>query len=66
MCFKLFTKSILEKTLREESIKAANTSSFTALAFAPGVLKTTMPLSEHKSIGILLTPTPALEIAFKD
>ena len=66
MCFKLFTKSILEKTLREESIKPANTSSFTALALAPGVLKTTMPLSVHKSTGILLTPTPALEIAFKD
>ena len=66
MCFKLFTKLILEKTLREESIKAAKTSSFTALELAPGVLKTTTPLSVHKSMGMLLTPAPAREIAFRD
>ncbi|MBQ7266938.1 MAG: hypothetical protein IJR11_01075, partial [Synergistaceae bacterium] len=41
----------------------ARTSSLTLLAFAPGVLKTTIPCSEHFSIGILLTPAPALAIA---
>ena len=41
----------------------AITSSFTALALAPGVLKTTMPFSAHASTGILFTPTPARAIA---
>ena len=41
----------------------AKTSSFTALALAPGVLKTTIPCWLHFSIGILLTPAPALAIA---
>ena len=31
----------------------------------PGVLNTTIPFSEHISIGMLLKPAPALEIAFK-
>ena len=35
------------------------TSSLTALAFAPGVLKTTIPFSVHLSMGMLLTPAPA-------
>ena len=57
---------MLDKTFREESISPARTNSFTAFAFAPGVLKTTIPFSVHKSIGILFTPTPALDIAFKE
>ena len=40
-----------------------STNSFTPLAFAPGVLNTTTPLSAHLSNGILLTPAPALAIA---
>ena len=58
------THSILSTILRLDKNKAHKTSSFTALAFAPGVLKTTIPFSEHFSTGILLTPAPALAIAF--
>ena len=36
----------------------ARTSSLTALAFAPGVLKTGMPSSEHRATGTLLVPAP--------
>ena len=50
---------------RAAMIIAANTSSLTALAFAPGVLKTTTPASEHSSTGTLLTPAPARAMAFK-
>ena len=50
------------KSLEAKS-KAARTCSLTALAFAPGVLNTTIPLSAHLSSGILLTPAPALAIA---
>ena len=42
---------------------AAMTSSFTALAFAPGVLNTTMPFSEQRSMGMLLVPVPARAMA---
>ena len=38
------------------------TNSFTAFAFAPGVLKTAIPLEVQKSIGILLVPAPARKI----
>jgi len=41
----------------------ANTSSFTPLALAPGVLNTTIPRLAHSSNGILLTPAPALATA---
>ena len=41
------------------SRSAANTSSLTELALAPGVLNTTMPRLEQASTGTLLTPTPA-------
>lgn len=34
------------------------TASFTALAFAPGVLKTTIPCALASSIGILFVPAP--------
>ena len=39
------------------------TSSFTALALAPGVLNTAMPASEQRSKGMLLTPEPARAMA---
>lgn len=45
---------------------AAMTSSFTALALAPGVLKTTIPLSEQRSMGILLVPAPARAMARRE
>ena len=57
---------MLEKTFRLDNIKPARTNSFTAFALAPGVLKTTIPLSVHKSTGILFTPAPALEIALRE
>ena len=47
----------------EASSSPPSTSSFTALALAPGVLNTTMPASLHLSTGILLTPAPARAIA---
>ena len=49
----------------EERRRAAITSSLTALAFAPGVLKTTMPSSVHLSRGILFVPAPALAMALR-
>ena len=58
------SKHIPSNRLREEAINAVNTSSFTAFALAPGVLKTTIPCSVHLSTGILLTPAPARAIAF--
>ena len=42
---------------------AATTSSFTAFALAPGVLKTGIPRSLHRARGMLLTPAPARAIA---
>ena len=42
---------------------AAATNSFTALAFAPGVLKTGMPRSLQAESGMLLTPAPARAMA---
>ena len=51
--------------LEERSIPQT-TSSFTALAFAPGVLKTTIPLFVASSTGILLVPAPALPMHFND
>ena len=59
--FKVLTHSILSTILRLDKNKAHKTSSFTAFAFAPGVLK--IPFSEHFSTGMLLTPAPALAIA---
>jgi stage IV sporulation protein A len=43
--------------------KEAITSSATALALAPGVLKTTTPCFAYSSKGILFTPAPALATA---
>ena len=46
-------------------MRPARTNSFTAFAFAPGVLNTTIPFSVHESTGILFTPAPALDIALR-
>ena len=51
---------------RDAKSMPAATSSFTALALAPGVLNTTMPLLVQWSRGILLTPAPALAMALTD
>ena len=48
---------------REPMSMAQNTSSFTALALAPGVENTTTPSLEQRSMGMLLTPAPARETA---
>ena len=42
----------------------ARTSSLTALELAPGALNTGIAFSVYLSIGILLTPEPALPTAF--
>ena len=42
------------------------TNSLTALALAPGVLKTTIPFSVASFTGILFVPAPALPIHFKE
>lgn len=42
----------------EASRRAAMTSSLTALAFAPGVLKTGIPSSVILGTGMLFTPAP--------
>ena len=47
----------------EEISIPASTSSLTALAFAPGVLNTTIPVSLHLSTGMLFTPAPARAMA---
>ena len=60
----VLTHSIPGITCLELKIKAHNTNSLTAFALAPGVLNTQIPFSVHASIGILLTPAPALAIAF--
>ena len=50
----------------EESHNPHTTSSFTALALAPGVLNTTIPLFVASITGTLLVPAPALPIHFND
>ena len=54
------------KTSLELKSKAVKTISLTPFALAPGVLKTTIPFSEHASIGMVLTPTPARAMANKE
>ncbi|MDF3010802.1 MAG: hypothetical protein K0S03_1598 [Burkholderiales bacterium] len=44
----------------------ASTSSFTALALAPGALNTGMPRFESAGTGMLLTPAPARPTARSD
>ena len=58
-------QSIPPKMSRLPRSKAQITISFTALALAPGVLKTTMPSSAQRYNGILFTPAPARAIARK-
>ena len=53
-------------TFRLPSSSPAMVSSLTALALAPGVLKTIIPLSAQASTGMLFTPTPALAMAFTE
>ena len=48
------THSMPPTMSRQESSMPASTISATALAFAPGVLNTQMPASEHLSTGMLL------------
>ena len=50
---------------REESNMPHITSSFTAFAFAPGVLNTTIPCLVASSIGMLFVPEPARATHFK-
>jgi hypothetical protein len=58
-----FTQRTAPVTSREAMSMAQRTSSFTALALAPGVEKTAMPFSEQRSRGMLFTPTPARAMA---
>ena len=48
------THSMLPSTSREASTSEHISSSLTASAFAPGLLKTTMPFSAQSSTGMLL------------
>src|SRR3989304_517999 len=52
-------KSHAWQILRQARSMPASTSSFTALAFAPGALNTGMPRALNRSTGILFTPAPA-------
>jgi hypothetical protein len=52
--------------LRAASSIAASTSSFTALALAPGALNTGTPRWLMSSTGMLFTPAPQRPIAFTD
>ncbi len=49
---------------RDASSIPQTTNSLTAFAFAPGVLKTTTPLSVASPTGMLFVPAPALPIHF--
>ena len=56
---RFFANSMPSTIPREESNIPQMTSSFTAFAFAPGVLKTTIPFLVASSFGILFVPAPA-------
>ena len=60
------TKRLPERMPRELSNIPASTNSLTAFAFAPGVLKTTMPRFVYSATGTLFTPAPARATAFTD
>jgi hypothetical protein len=51
---------------RQASSMPASTSSFTALALAPGALNTGMPIFVSFSTGMLFTPAPARPTALSD
>ena len=50
---------------RLPNMRPHTTISFTAFAFAPGVLNTTMPSSAQRSSGMLFTPAPARAMAWR-
>src|SRR6185369_1989495 len=58
------TKPSAGARLRAAISMPASTSSFTALAFAPGALNTGTPRAFIALIGMLLVPAPARAIAF--
>ena len=57
------TQSIDCTIPRLERIIMQSTISFTALALAPGELKTTTPRRAYSSMGMLLTPAPQRAMA---
>ena len=61
--FSFCAQAMASGRLRLPATSAPMTSSATALALAPGVLKTTMPAAVHLSMGILLVPAPARAMA---
>ena len=58
LSLRLLTQSMLPSTSREDMTMEQMMSSLTASAFAPGLLKTTMPLSQQRSSGMLFVPAP--------
>ncbi len=60
------TKARAGARLRAAMSMPASTSSFTALAFAPGALNTGMPRLLSAATGMLLTPAPARPTAFSE
>src|SRR5688572_3705965 len=62
----LRTNSTAGTTRRLATIRPAITSSLTALALAPGALKTGIPRSVMVTTGMLFTPAPARPIAFSE
>ena len=58
-----FAQSRAAGTFLAARKRPQSTSSLTALALAPGVLKTTIPFSAQRSRGMLFTPAPALAMA---
>jgi len=59
----VLTKRNAGTRLRALISSAANTSSFTAFALAPGALKTGTPRFDISATGMLLVPAPARPIA---
>src|SRR5687767_725691 len=64
--FCVATNSRAGARLRAAMSMPASTSSFTALALAPGALNTGMPRLESAATGMLLTPAPARPTARSD
>ena len=61
--FTVFTHSTASIIFLPPRNSSHSTSSFTALAFAPGVLNTTIPFSAYAATGMLFVPAPALATA---
>src|ERR1700694_54871 len=64
--FRLCTNFSAGARLRAASSMPASTSSFTALAFAPGALNTGTPRLDSAATGMLFTPAPARPTAFSE